>query len=46
MDRDYLINSILNPDAERTLKFKDMVMPPLGLTPEMAADMADYILGL
>ena len=44
VDRDYLINSILHPDAERTVEFKDAVMPPLGLSPKIAADMADYIL--
>ena len=46
VDRDYLINAILNPNAEKTLPFKDAVMPPLGLSKEAAADIADYILNL
>ena len=44
VDRDYLIQSILHPDAEKSLPFKDVAMPPLGLSAEAAADLADYIL--
>lgn len=46
VNRDYLINAILNPESEKTLPFKDAVMPPLGLSPEIAVEMADYILSL
>ena len=46
VDRDYLINSILNPEGEKTMLFKDAVMPPLGLSREIAEDMADYVIGL
>ena len=46
VDRNYLIQSILHPDAEKTLPFKDVAMPPLGLSEEAAADLADYILRL
>ena len=46
VDRDYLINAILNPDSEKSLPFKDAVMPPLGLSREIAEEMADYILSL
>ncbi|MBL9189660.1 MAG: c-type cytochrome [Opitutaceae bacterium] len=43
VDRAYLINAILHPDAEKTLPFKDVAMPPLGLSAEAAADLADFI---
>jgi len=46
IDRDYLIQAILNPDGEKSLMFKDAVMPPLGLSREIAEDMADYVMGL
>ncbi len=46
VDRDYLIHAILQPDAEKSLPFKDGAMPPLGLSAEAAADLADYILRL
>ena len=46
VDRDYLMNAILNPDAEKSLPFKDAAMPPLGLSKEAAAALADYILSL
>lgn len=46
VDRNYLINAILNPEAEKTIKFKDAVMPPLGLSRAIAEEMADYIIGL
>ncbi len=44
VDRDYIINSILYPDSEKTLPYKDLVMPPLGLPREDAEDLADYLL--
>lgn len=43
VDRDYLIHAILHPDAEKALPFRDAAMPPLGLSPEAAADLADFI---
>ena len=43
VDRNYLIHSILHPDDEKSLPFKDVAMPPLGLSEEAAADLADYI---
>ncbi|MDB4265255.1 hypothetical protein N9891_00745 [bacterium] len=46
VDRNYLINAILNPEAEKTVQFKDAVMPPLGLSRDVAAEMADFIIGL
>ncbi len=46
VDRNYLIQAILHPDAEKSLPFKDVAMPPLGLSEEAAADLADYILSL
>jgi hypothetical protein len=46
VDRNYLIRSILYPDAEKTLPFKDVAMPPLGLGNDAAAELADYILRL
>lgn len=46
VDRAYLVNAVLNPDAEKSLPFKDVAMPPLGLTPQQAEAMVDYILKL
>lgn len=46
VDRDYLVNAILNPDSEKTLPFKDAVMPPLGLSREIAEEMTDYLINL
>lgn len=46
IDRHYLVNAILNPDAEKSVPFKEVAMPPLGLTPEQAEAMVDYILKL
>jgi hypothetical protein len=43
VDRNYLINAVLNPDAEKSLPFKDLVMPPLGLSREAVTDLVDYI---
>jgi len=46
VDRDYIINSIMNPTAEQPKAFKGAVMPPLGLEKKEAEALADYILGL
>jgi hypothetical protein len=46
IDRHYLVNAILNPDAEKSVPFKDVAMPPLGLTQQQAEAMVDYILKL
>ena len=45
VDRDYIINSILNPESEKTVEFKDAMMAPLGLEEKEAAALADYIIG-
>ena len=46
VDRDYIINAILHPDAEKPKKFKNGAMPPLGVSKEEAGELADYIKGL
>ena len=43
IDEDYVINAILHPNSEKLLKFKDMVMPPTGLTEREAKDMVKYL---
>lgn len=44
VDRNYIINSILNPEAEKPVQFKDGVMAPLGLSRKEAEQLADYII--
>ncbi|BDS05903.1 hypothetical protein NT6N_09430 [Oceaniferula spumae] len=46
VDRDYIINAILNPAAEKPKAFKDAIMAPLGLEKKEAGALADYIIGL
>ena len=46
VDREYIINAMMNPESEKTVAFKDVAMPPLGLSREAAEDMADYLLDL
>lgn len=46
VDRNYIIEAILKPDGEKSLAFKDVAMPPLGLSREQAEELADYIISL
>ncbi len=46
VDDAYVINAILNPDAEKTLEYKDAVMANPGLDEQGAKDMLDYIKSL
>ncbi|MFC5051058.1 c-type cytochrome [Rubritalea spongiae] len=46
VDRNYLVNAIMNPLAEKPKEFKDGAMPPLGFNKEDAEAMVDYILTL
>ena len=46
VDKNYIVNAILNPLAEKPKKFKDAVMPPLGLDKKEAERLADYIINL
>ena len=46
VDRDYLINAIINPNSEKTLPFKDAAMAELGIKKNEAKAIVDYILTL
>ena len=46
VDKNYIINAIVNPTAEKPKAFKDAAMPPLGLEKKEASALADYIINL
>ena len=46
VDRDYLINAIINPASEKPVKFKDGVMADTGIKKDEAEALVDYILKL
>ena len=46
VDRDYIINAILNPESEKVVKYKDGIMAQLGISKEEAESLADYIIQL
>jgi len=46
VDKEYLMNAILNPDSEKPKKYKDGVMVNPGLGKAQVKEMVEYIIGL
>lgn len=46
VDRKYIINSIMNPESEKVLEYKDAYMADLGIKRKEAEVLADYILNI
>jgi len=46
VDRNYIVNAIINPDSEKVVQYKDAVMAQMGIQKEEAEVLTDYILKL
>jgi len=44
VDRDYIVNAIINPESEKVVKYQNAFMAQLGIKKEEAEALADYII--